>query len=455
MRPTFAKRKILYALSFLAVIFIVMGLSNSVLAQETKWMSVGSLQSWYSSMGCEIEEGRVKVQQDGLRWPAIYKYVDMEAAKALWIGNKDHVYPTSEKAPQVVHVGPRVSGVNEFFPIKFEMVSKFAPPQVTVDGNPSEGVPVDNNRVDPTLPSDRMIINTVNTAIGITMTRKIMQWSQQYHDNYIIYDFVFKNTGNTNADASIENPNQTLTGVYSYWTYRYAVNADVRFVIGQNPVGWGINTMNDARGDGANPANTFFPGNRDNDVRAQYSWHGKYPPFTQYDNIGGPIWTPYYDKTDTVGRLGAPQFVGNATIHADKSPTDKTDDPGQPSTMSYEGSDEPNTSQNSYLNPVKNTSEYEWMTRGRVSPRHADKIGPNGDPSIGISGATTPGGQSNASGFGPYTMAPGDSIHIVIVEAVAGLSREASVEIGKAYRASNGNNSLLIPFQGVSKTKND
>ena len=29
---------------------------------EIKWMSVGALHSWYSSIGCEIEQGRVLVQ---------------------------------------------------------------------------------------------------------------------------------------------------------------------------------------------------------------------------------------------------------------------------------------------------------------------------------------------------------------------------------------------------------
>lgn len=439
-----------------AILVVTCGLVAPAWAQEAKWMSVGSLQSWYSNMGSEIEEGRIKPgQQDGLQWPAIYRYQDMEAAKAFWIGVNPWTYPDGTVAPYVVHVGPRVSGINEFFPVRFDMVSRFRPPEVLVDGNLSEGKPVDNNIVDPTIPADRVIINVVNTAAGITMTRRIMQFSQQFHDNYIVYDYVFKNTGNTDADSEIENPGKTLNGVYFYWTYRYAVCADTRFVIGQNPTGWGINTMNDARGDGNTYSPTFFPGNQDNDIRAQYSWHGKYPPFTTYDNIGAPIWIPFYDKTDTTGRLGSPQFIGNATLHADKSATDTTDNPGQPSTMSYEGSDEPNTSQNSHLNPVKNTSEYGWITRGRVSPRHADKVGPNGDPSIGLDGQTTPGGQSNASGYGPYTLGPGDSVHIVIVEAAAGLSREASIEIGRAYKQSSGNNSLLIPYAGQSKTKND
>ena len=83
-----------------------------------------------------------------------------------------------------------------------------------------------------------MIINVVNTSIGVTMTRKIMQFSQQFHDNYMIYDLTFTNTGNTNADPAIELPGKTLTGVYFYWQYRYSPVADVRYVIG-NPTSWG------------------------------------------------------------------------------------------------------------------------------------------------------------------------------------------------------------------------
>lgn len=453
------QNRIIDAYHVVGTIVLLIALPDNARAQEFKWMSVGSLHAWYSSMGCEEEEGFIKEQQYGLQWPAIYNSqgkVDMQAAKALWIGIKDHTYADGTVAPYVVHMGPRVHGFGEFFPIKFEMVSKLdPPPQVFVDGNPSEGKSVDINRIDPSIPADRMIINVVNTAAGITMTRKIMQFSQQFHDNYMIYEYEFKNTGNTSqTDTSVILPSKTLTGVYFYFQYRYAVCADTRYVIGQNPTGWGINTLNDFRGDRLNPTTPFFVDPTNNginyNIRATYAWHGKYPPFTLYDNIGGPIWTPYYDKTDTVGRLGAAQFIGVTTLHADKSATDPTDDFSQPSTTSYEGSDDPNTSQNDYLNPVKNTSEYAWMTKGHVSPRHADKVGPTGDPSIGTSG-----GFSTCIGFGPYTLAPGQSVHIVLAEGTSGLSREACVQIGRAFKASNGNPSGLINFNGINKTKND
>ncbi|MGH7495469.1 MAG: hypothetical protein ACREOO_24180 [bacterium] len=402
---------------------------------KTKWLAAGSLHNWFSEIGCEIEEGLEKVQQFGLRWPAIFEYQDLQAAKGLWLGVANFTDEFGTTYPhKVVHVGPRVSGSGEFFPMEFKMVSRFAPPLVYVDGAQSFGPPLENEEVDPAMPADRMIINVTNTQTGITMTRKIMQFSQQYHDNYMVYEYTLTNTGNTDADTQIELPNKTLEGVYLFFQYRYSVSRETRFVIG-NATGWGINTMNDTRGDGvkADPPQENF--------RAQFSWHGKYPVFTAYDNIGAPIWAPdlgtgFVAPNDTVGRLGGAQFVGVVTLHADKSATDKSDDPGQPSTTTYIGSDDALTSGNSPFNPVKMTLEYAFMAKGHTSPRHADVVEPSGnfaeptgDPSLG-----TTGGWSSAIGYGPYTLGPGESVTIVMAEGAAGLSREQCIEIGRRYK---------------------
>jgi hypothetical protein len=438
-------------------LLIVGGVTSALAQQEVKWMAAGSLQNWFSSLGCEIEVGRTSSadQQDGLQWPGWYPYQDCQAAKAFWIGTTDFTDAQGAAFPfKVVHVGPRVRGTGEFVPVKFEMVSKYAPPEITVDGSPTEGKSVENNRVDPSMIPDRMIINVVNTSIGITVTRKIMQFSQQFHDNYMIYDMTYTNTGNTDADPDIELPNKTLTGVYFYYQYRYSPTADVRYVIG-NPTSWGKNAMIEVRGDGF-----LLPTTGQTDVddavnipgvytaphmRAQFVWHGKFPPFTTYDNIGAPIWVPYYDKTDTTGRLGSPQFVGHVTIHADTSPTDSTDDVAQPRTTSWEGSDEPNATGNSEFNKTKMQSEYtDWIQRGHLFPRQAwyiEPLGkfnaPTGDPSTAASHAPNAagGGYSSTAGYGPYTLAPGQSIHIVIAEAAAGLDRQRCISIGRAFKA--------------------
>ncbi len=443
MKRNLLNRVMVVAAWMMCGIGVWIAMTSTAPAQTYKWMTVGSIQDWYSSMGCEQEEGYVKEQQYGLLWPAIYTshgLVDIQAAKGMWIAVGNWTYPDGGSGPYVVHIGPRVAGFNEMIPIKLDLISKFNPaPLVNVDGLLSEGRSADPDRFDATIPSDRMLVNITNSTAGITMVRKIMQFGQQFNDNYFVYDYVFTNSGNTSKTDTTTLPGaKTLTGVYFYFQYRYAVCADTRYVIGQNPTGWGINTLNDIRGDGLTPAAQFFTDPTTNGInygiRAQYSWHAKYPPFTAYDNIGGPIWTPYYDKTDTTGRLGAAAFVGTVTLHADKSATNKADDATQPTTTSYEGSDEPNTSNNDATNAAKAINEYAWITKGHRE-READKVGPTGDPAIG-----TGGGFSSAVGFGPYTLTAGQSIHIAIAEAAAGLSREACIDIGRKYKGTGGGN---------------
>ncbi|MDZ7263048.1 MAG: hypothetical protein ONB16_00595 [candidate division KSB1 bacterium] len=444
-KQIFEKKRMRWGVLIGVIIFALNPfLANAQFA--VKWLAVGSLHNWYSEIGSEIEHGNLKVQQCGMQWEGIYRYQDMQAAKAFWIGCKNF---TDEKGVfypyKVVHVGPRVTGANEFFPVKFEMYSRFEPPKTTVDLIETYEKRVDNDGVDPTLKADRMILNITNNQIGITTTRKIMQFSHPYHDNYIICEYTFTNTGNVDDDPEIELPNQTLEDVYFFFQFRWAVCRETRYLIG-NATGWGINLMLDARGDGVmpDPPNEQF--------RAQFGWHGKYPPFTQYDNLGAPIWNPagsagYIGSADTVGRLGSAQFIGVVTLHADRSATDPTDDPGQPSTTTYESSDAPNTSQNDPYNVARMESEYGWMSKGHMSPRHAWKVEPSGnfaeptgDPALG-----TPGGFSACNGYGPYTLRPGESVRIVWAEAAAGLSREKCIEIGKQFKTG----------QISAKTKNE
>lgn len=433
------------------------------------WMSAGSLHNWYSEIGSELEEsGFIKTQQFGMQWPAIYAHQDMQAARGMWIGAKDFTDEKGQNFPyKVVTVGPRNPQFYSFYPLKMELISKVNPTNVYVDGNLSYQKNVEVDKIDDKMPYDRMIENVVNSQLGITMTRKIFQFSQQYNDNYIVYEYTFTNTGNTDADPEIELPNTTLKDVYFWWTFRNSVNKSVRYVIG-NASGWGINTMNDARGDGvkADPVNERY--------RAQFSWHGFFPgKDVSYDNIGGPIWSltstarTFNNPADTIGRLGGTQFLGTLTLYADKSATEKVDDPNQPSTTDYINSDHPMLLAGANaLNTDRMTQEYALMSVGHKTPRHADAVEPSGDfaiqknaPNVG----NASGGISFNNGYGPYTIGPGQSIRIVMAEAANGIGRQLQVDVGKRYKngqitadAKNrivmqGKDSLMLTFKRITE----
>jgi hypothetical protein len=402
---------------------------------QISWMSVGSLHNLYSEIGSETDEGYLHQTPYGLQWNAITPHQDIQVSKGIWIGAKNFTDQNNSFFPhKVVHAGPRVTGAGQFFPQEFKMISRFEKPLVYVNGYLSQDKTVTIAEIDSTLFADRIIINKVNTQLGITMTRRIFQFSQGYNDNYIISEYAFKNTGNVDGDPAIELPTTTLDSVYFFYLFRSAVCANTRYVIG-NGTGWGMNTMIDTRGDGIMidvPEENF---------RAQYVWHGKYPQFYLCDNIGGPIWelANLVDPEDTVGRLGASQFAGVVTLHADVSAVNNSDDISQPKTTSWEDSDALWMFSNDPYNIPAMTQEYTtMMTRGHRSPRHAYQVEPSGlpgflqptnDPALG-----TPGGFSFTNGYGPYTLAPSDSVTIVFAEAVSGISRELATSTGMQYK---------------------
>ncbi|RQW03996.1 MAG: hypothetical protein EH225_06380, partial [Calditrichaeota bacterium] len=438
------------------LILVFLGIPDFGDAQQYKWMAAGSLHNWFSEMGCEIEEGRSAAarQQDGLMWPAHLPYQDNQAAKGFWIGCRNF---TDERGDlyeyKVVTVGPRSKGFGEFFPTEFKMVSRFEVPKVFVD----EAITFEKNviveEVDPAIPATMMIVNKANTLLGLSMERNIMQFSIPRHDNYIVQEFIFTNTGNVDDDDEIELQNNTLTDVWFFYQYRLAPTQQTRYIIG-NGTGWGMNTMIDARGDGPDnpvtyndsPEETEYNGKQ---IRAQFVWHGYFPDkVVDYDNIGGPIWrpfAPYVATYDTVGRLGAPQFVGIITLHADKSSTDNTDDPAQPATTGWYGSDLPETGPNSDPYNVKEMQErYTWMEMGHFTPRHAWAVVPDGDfaaqtkgANLSLGGAKNggPGGFSIGNGYGPYTIGQDESIRIVIAEAVNGMDTRNCINYGKQYKS--------------------
>ena len=404
-----------------------------VLAPNNNWMAAGSLHNWYSSLGGECEEGRVKEQQDGLRWPGIYNKQDMQVARGMWIGAANFTDENNFFYPyKVIHVGPRVTGEGEFYTTKFKVINKFETPLLFVNNVPDNQYPVGCDSIDPNMKPDRMIINEVNSQLGITVTRKIMQFSHPQHDNYIITDYAFTNTGNTDSDEEIELPNINITALRIFFLNRYAMCKETRYIIG-NGTGWGMNTMLDARGDGVRPDTIT------EHYRTQFGWHGFWPSrIVTYNNIGGPILqaNPYSEPGDSVGRLGAAQFVGQLVLHADQSSINHNDDFLQPSTTAYVSSDLQILSGNNPYNIEQMTEEYELMSIGHSSPRHAWVVQPSGDfalqtypPEMGTSG-----GFSACNGFGPYALAHGESINLVLVDGAAGLSREECIRIGKAYK---------------------
>jgi hypothetical protein len=370
----------------------------------------------------------------------------------MWIAVKNWTDPDGKTwEHKIAHVGARTQGIGEVFPLEFELRTKFEDPEVTVDGLQSFQDPTFVDAVDPDMKADRMVYNKFNTLHGLSVERRVYAFSQEYHDDYHITEYILENTGNIDEDPDIELPNQTLEGLYFTSINKNTMNLGASSVI-DGAVAWGDNQMSDFVGDGMQ--------DYENDYRAYYVWHGRLPGFTRYNNLGAPVWNDNAWAVldgDSTGRLMASEFLGRLTLHASTSGSDDTDDREQPSTTKTDNS-----------NIWTNTSawddnvmrdEYNWITTGHQYPHHADLIVPKEeypDLSWGKRMArqkqhpfgNKPGKQNVGQivSYGPYTLEPGQSIRIVWAEGAQGLSRLANVRIGREYKRSGGDDEELISY---------
>ena len=402
---------------------------------DQKPMAIGDLHMVYTATGGQQEyynQGPNHLElnpefQDGLL-----------RADALWIGAKNvEGKDGTQYDSRVVHVGPRTTGFGEFFPVSFTKTVRYEPPTVTVDGNETLKEDKGFDEVDPNLPSDQMIEIKSHTLLGVTLTKRIYGWAQGAHDDYHVQEFVLTNTGQASGEENGALEGQTAEDVYLHFQKRHT-HQERSAIPGQE---WGANVMNDVVGDGQE--------DYDVDFAAQYTWNGN-SPGADMDPLGGPAWndSPFFlEDGDDQGELTTTQFVGTVKLYAPDSP----DKPRQPSMTGHIDADHPLTSGNSAFNEQmqreyrfmstadRSTDDFELGDGSHHYPHHAniaDQDGDfttvmgEGDPKLGKAG-----GYTSAFSYGPYDLAPGESVRIVIAEGVASISKEARVEIGQAFKA--------------------
>lgn len=424
---------------------------------EIKWLSVSALRSWFSNVGAEGEYFRrdraVYVGQDqidGLCWPNEYnaRMKGVKCAKAMWVGTTNYNDPVANKVfpYKVISIGPRVAfSGTQVIPEEFSLAGKFSHPLVYVDGVSSSARDFDDDldkEEGLSFKPDRMIVNTFHTSIGLTVTRKVLAFAQQYHDNYYIYEYTLKNTGIVGLNGK-KRPDQTLTGVTLFLQHRYAFPGESYSGRGFGdwfPAGasYGRNTINDAVGQDESHT---LPA--PNDFQAVFSYWGPFSP-TPYGGVEGDIGLPGPSATN-VQLLAGTQFAGVAVLHIDKGPNDKSHDKTKYITTQFMASDAtPHNYFSNEYDAAQMQQKYEAMIAGHSSQTHAEQVGKdaNGWPNAfantwGTSLPGAAGGFSAAQGFGTYTLAAGESVQIVVAEAVAGISREKMYEVARNWFTNN------------------
>ena len=417
-------------------------LFGQVQSTERRFVRVGTYQNHYSAYGSERAWNNS--YYEGQIWPADYSLQDNAVIKRSWLACDDFTDAKGNQwAKYGVYFADGYTG-DAIFPIELQQTAKFHAPNVFVDGdNISAPYLGDIDEINPNQIADRIVTNVVNTSMGLTMTRRIHAFTQQYHDDYHIKEYIFKNTGNVNYDDDIELT-ADLKGVYISWGIRYSVCREAANYISREQ-SWGKHTWVTRRGENyatmaGTPLTESTPIADLDWLRAGFAWAGQNQS-NSFDNLGGP------DK-DRTGRLTAPHHAGIVTLHVDRSATDKTDDVNQPRVLGWHAGDTyPGLGNMRDVTPMIQLHEMlsgiPFEGKGGNNRFYETYISTNRDPwTVHNDG----GGTNLWISYGPFDIPHGDSIRIVEAEGINGLDRIMCELIGKRWKQAYDNPSDSGPF---------
>jgi len=270
---------------------------------------------------------------------------------------------------------------------------------------------------------DQIVEVTSENILGVQLNRKVLAWSQNFNDDYVIVDVEFTNVSG-----------DTLTEFY----INIESNGDNAFRSnGSNP-----SPGSSERFDPATTWQHYYGGRVGDSLRVFYEYSAD-DPNIEGDNMGAPVLSQN-------GRLINPKFVWYSILHASEKPylnsADDVDDFLQPK-VTYIGTATRIPDPGSKEVDDEYGSKSFWAIRGEYSkyyPMSGDTIpgtfhGLNSDE-LGTNDYANyeAGTQQNTnskmwSSFGPYEFLPDHKIRLAIANGFSGLSYRSGQEVGKNW----------------------
>ncbi|MFC1543470.1 hypothetical protein ACFL4K_02890, partial [Candidatus Neomarinimicrobiota bacterium] len=412
------KRRYLISVSLSGIFLLSLFVSPLVHADVFRFMRVGKYHVRVFDSTCQ-RQGTTY----GLYYDDTFRY--KHAYSSGWdIGTTDWTDANGTYWPYKLS-GTGVTTVNEdenTIPIPDEegitirRYWRFEPPTIIVDGfNIEDLYPQPGDEVNPSkIPgtADCMTETTIRTSMGVTVRQRTFHWGQTNHDDYIIFDWTMYNTGNIDLDDEIELPNQTLENVYLMKSSRFRC------------------------GSGSKHWNTAY-GERPGDSLRACIKYSERQRTASYDQFGDPR---------SNGWLRQSNWLGNATLWIDKSTSDHTDDPSQPQMTGYDDSEVFFTRVDAHMLAAPDLEKkykimrdgWGWLNGapymedaypGTHHSVRMDELGykfPRDIPFFNYE-------MVDFWSYGPYTLAPGDSLRVVDATVLGGISPEKNMEVGKAW----------------------
>ncbi|MDP6613745.1 MAG: hypothetical protein QF835_01850 [Candidatus Marinimicrobia bacterium] len=271
---------------------------------------------------------------------------------------------------------------------------------------------------------DQIVEVTSRNILGVELNRKVMAWSQNYHDDYVIVDVEFTNvSGDTLHDFYIN--------IASNGNNTHRSN-------GSNP-----SPSSEEKYDNATTWQHYYGGRVGDSLRVFYEYSAD-EPNRPGDDMGAPVVTQG-------GRLLNAKLIWYSILHASAAPysdpLNDVDDFLQPK-ITYlgvssaidnvypgEGSDDEFGSDNywalagGYSNLLPMSGD---TIPGTFHGFNSDELG-SSDYSIADAINNNSNNSKMWCTFGPYTFAPDQKLRIALANGYTGMSLEKAQEIGEQW----------------------
>jgi hypothetical protein len=225
------KQRKLLILIFLLAFFLVSG----VHAQIVKLVKVGKVEARVYDHGCQSAEVYERGMVRYFRGSYVSKSdensdapIQLIAEAGLLFGARNWVDTNGQVWDAMItgHCARLRDNENNVYQfavpdeegVPIKRIFAYPPPQIIVDGAHCE--PSWGSLGDEVAPekiwgtADLMVESNVRMSMGLDVKQRVLAWSQPGHDDYVIWDWTFVNTGNVDRDPEIELPGQTLDSIY-------------------------------------------------------------------------------------------------------------------------------------------------------------------------------------------------------------------------------------------------
>ena len=286
----------------------------------------------------------------------------------------------------------------EFFPYSSQKYLRYAPTNIVIDNvDITKSLSVLES-VEPDLIADQMIEQTYLSSIGLKIIARTYGFSHEDYQDFALTHYLLINTGEADEFEGVDLPDQSLSNLYLILD-RWRVWPDQHLAERHHP---GVNSF----------FMDFYGDNPEDTLKIFYGWDGDDPTNGQYEDEGNPAYASDWEFL-------TPYYSGVGLVHADASVQDRSDDDSKISSV-LRGA-------NYDLSNWTEDQFYTYLTAQGNFPPEIDPDIPGIDPK----NEQQP---RMYMSIGPYDMAFGDTVNIVLFWGVGARSTQECREWGLKYK---------------------